>query len=135
MSMNEYLSLFFPPDHERVAFVVGIGDRVELWPTPNTWRGDRRNNYTFSTAAKRAAQIRAAAVGGVIVGHAHAHIVPNAHGPSEQDLKFLRDGELGILFDLPGCQIITYRKAGVLAREPFRWPRKYTPFWVLLATR
>lgn len=130
--MIEYLKLFMPPDRERVAFVVQIGERRELWPTPNTWRGNRRDNYTFTTQARRAAQDRARAVGGEVVGHAHSHVTPGCHTPSAQDLTFLRPGEIGILFDLPGCQIVTYDRGGVLAHEAFKMPRKYASFWPLL---
>lgn len=131
--MIEYLKLFMPPDRERVAFVIQIGDRMELWPTTNAWRGDRRANYTFTTQARRAAQARARDMGGEVVGHAHSHVIPGCHQPSTQDLAFIRPGEVGILFDLPDCQIITYDHRGVLAREVFRMPRKYASFWPLLA--
>lgn len=83
----------------------------------NAWAGDRANNFTISTAGFREARTWAKAHSLCVIGHAHTHLSGSSL-PSEQDLRFLRAGELGMVWDLPSATCTWYAKSGPIRTEP-----------------
>jgi hypothetical protein len=117
----------FPSLHaESVGFLLGSRDDegysiTDIWPTPNTWVGDRCNNYRIhSSAFRRSRKILE------IIGHAHTHITYGCNMPSKQDHNYLRDDEIGAVFYIPGWSIVWYSKGGVLQTTTMpKMPNKY----------
>lgn len=132
IDFQKHLGIFMPPTEEKCAWVAVSEDTgaMCLIATPNRWRGNRHDRYAVSAADKRDAEKRFCVR---VIGHAHSHVTPGCHEPSIADLKFLRDDEIGILYDLPGMQVIEYTKTSCVRLVKLAWPRKYASFIPLIA--
>lgn len=126
---------FIPPNEERVAVIVGYDTPDGITITnmiaiPNRWRGDRRNHYTIRKTDIAKVSLNP---GEKILGHAHSHINTDRYTPSDDDLRFIKPGELGAVFHVASHKITWYDKRGPLKTIVISMPQKYRSLALLSA--